>query len=218
LASWASFSPLLHQHADIYACKPFKEKYPCNPSWEIARSLPAYLPDKVTPSDSPSSGATVKPSPEPKHPHARPKENAALEEHTPPNKADPQLPPVRILVHPDAIRVNYQIVRKLVPSLWNKNRGRKIDLMIHLGMAGSERAYSLEKKAHRDGYKHPDVDNEKLNDDARRKDEGSKWIWYGTPEELETDIDVYDVVDRWRSSFPVSLSRLFQLVSPLNRG
>lgn len=74
--------------------------------------------------------------------------------------------------------------------------------------------YSLERRGHRDGYNMPDVDGEKLRDDERRKEQGDDWIWAGMPPELETDLDLRDVLNRWRqyssvcdpSPFPFLLS------------
>ncbi|KAF3358234.1 hypothetical protein VdG1_03011 [Verticillium dahliae VDG1] len=66
---------------------PFKAAYPVNPSWEIARRLPSHLPATSVP----AAAADADPSTAPALP----------------------LPPVRILVHPEAIRVNYQVVRGL---------------------------------------------------------------------------------------------------------
>jgi hypothetical protein len=127
------------------------------------------------------------------------------------------MPPVRILFHPEAIRVNYRVVRGLVPSLWRRDRrdgeafgqGKKIDFVIHIGMAKPELRYSLEKLGHRDGYsKHKDVDDETCDDDERRGREGKDWVWAGVPETLETEFDTEDVLRRWKKHCPVSLFAL----------
>lgn len=183
---------------------PFKTAYPVNPAWEIASRLPAYLPAAVPSSSEPSA---------------------------------PALPRVRILVHPEAVRVNYQTVRKLVPRLWqtrdssdeaaplqtahggNDNatnvdadadadsgglleKPAKIDVCIHIGMADPRLYYSIEHRAHRDGYTMPDVDGERLLDEERRRRQGDEWIWSGMPNELETAFDVGDVLDRWQKHSP----------------
>ncbi|KAF3344960.1 Sterol uptake control protein 2 [Verticillium dahliae VDG2] len=115
------------------------------------------------------------------------------------------LPPVRILVHPEAIRVNYQVVRGLVPTLWDQlphdtpgnpsaappSEGPsppRIDLCIHIGMAGPRPFYCIERRGHRDGYAMPD--------------QGPDWVWAETPPELETDVDVRDALRRWRRLSP----------------
>lgn len=141
-----------------------------NPSWEIAKSLPPFLPPPTLTTADISSLAS----------------NA----------------PVRILVHPEPIRVAYKTVRELVPKLWD---GRKIDYAVHIGMASGRRFYSVERRGHRDGYSMEDVDNELLGDHARKKIEGDKWIWNGLPEELLTTADIDDVWRRWRIALPVSL-------------
>jgi len=87
--------------------QPFKDGYPCNPSWEMASRLPPYLPP------------------------LRAKTTAAA------SAPRPDLQPVRILVPPKAVKVSYGAVRELVPSLWDESDeglGRKIDLVVHIGM------------------------------------------------------------------------------------
>ncbi|KAK4451574.1 Pyroglutamyl-peptidase 1 [Podospora aff. communis PSN243] len=161
---------------------PFKKEYPVNPSWEIARSLPEYLP--------PLRAKTV-----------------------PPSEGTPLLPPVRLLVHPEPICVNYQTVRSLVPKLWHLDGGndsedgsqpkpKKIDLAIHIGMAGPRLFYSIERRGHRDGYNMRDVDGELLGDDERRVRQGKDWVWDGMPAELLSDLDMEDVLERWRRYSP----------------
>ena len=110
--------------------------------------------------------------------------------------------PVRILVHPEPVKVAYKSVRELVPTLWE---GRKIDFAIHIGMASGRKFYSVERRGHRDGYNMKDVDNELLGDAERRRVEGEKWIWHGMPEELLSVVDVDDVWKRWRAALPVRL-------------
>jgi pyroglutamyl-peptidase len=140
-----------------------------NPSWEIAKSLPPFLP--------------------PPEPHSSADTSAIA-----------AYPPVRILVHPEPVRVAYRTVRGLVPKLWE---GRKIDYAIHIGMASGRKYYSVERRGHRDGYGMKDVDNEFLGDAERRKEEGDKWIWNGLPDELMTDTNIDDVCARWRAALPV---------------
>ncbi|KAI6717251.1 hypothetical protein PZA11_005426 [Diplocarpon coronariae] len=107
--------------------------------------------------------------------------------------------PVRILVHPEPVKVAYKEVRELVPRLWE---GRKIDYAIHIGMASGRKFYSVERRGHRDGYSMKDVDHKLLGDAERRKLEGDDWIWNGMPEELLSSVDVDDVWNRWRSALP----------------
>ncbi|TVY27915.1 Pyroglutamyl-peptidase [Lachnellula hyalina] len=146
---------------------PFRAQYPINPSWEIAKSLPPFLPAAKPASTQLSTLA--------------------------------ELPPVRILVYPEPVRVSYKVVRELVPTLW---QGRKIDYAIHIGMASGRKFYSVERRGHRTGYMMRDVDNEFLGDAERRKEEQEKWIWHGLPEELLSSVDVDDVWRRWRTALP----------------
>ncbi|KAK7421914.1 hypothetical protein QQX98_001908 [Neonectria punicea] len=144
---------------------PFREQYPVNPSWEIAKDLPSYLPP--------------------------------LRAKDPNSRHAVHLPDVRILVYPEPIRVNYKVVRELVPSLWETYKGGKVDIVIHIGMAGPRPFYCIERRGHRDGYMHPDVDGEKVDEDEERKP-GTNWVWRGLPEEIETDLDPEDVLTRWQ--------------------
>ncbi|KAI1339611.1 putative pyroglutamyl peptidase type I [Xylariaceae sp. FL0016] len=152
--------------------QPFKEQYPVNPSWEIAASLPDYLPV-----DRAKDPAHVSPG---------------------------QLPPVRILRLPEAVRTSYEVVRGLVPRLWDE--GTAPDVVIHVGMAGPQLIYSLEHRGHRDGYSKKDVDGKLLEDEKRHLEQGEDWIWHGLPHELVTDLDVVDVHRRWVERSPKGLS------------
>jgi pyroglutamyl-peptidase len=86
-----------------------------------------------------------------------------------------------------------------VPELW---KNEKIDYCIHIGMATGRKYYSIERRAHRDGYLMRDVDNQLLDDDTRRRKQGTDWIWDGLPSDLLSAIDVDDVWKRWRLSLP----------------
>ncbi|KAL1837926.1 hypothetical protein VTJ49DRAFT_3246 [Mycothermus thermophilus] len=189
---------------------PFKRDYPVNPSWEIARSLPDWLP----PLRAKTATTTSTSSPPPV-----------------------EIPPVRLLTHPAPIRVNYKTVRALVPRLWDgdgdapssggekeEDKRPQIDLALHIGMAGPRLFYSIERRGHREGYKMQDVDGEYLSDrpeeeeeedddlpeeeDGERggEEEGERrkkrWIWAGLPKELLSDLDVEDVLRRWRGHSP----------------
>lgn len=165
---------------------PFREQYPVNPSYEIAKSLPAYLPGLPAPPSQAGINA-------------------------------PPIPGTHILVHPEPVRVNYQRVRALVPSLWGEpmpggeegeeaawpdRHGRTIDAAVHIGMAGPRQVYQVERRAHRQGYRRADVDGETLAEDEDSED----WRWRDYPDELETDIDVDDVLQRWKGHSPKHLS------------
>ncbi|KAL2136295.1 hypothetical protein VTI74DRAFT_4530 [Chaetomium olivicolor] len=158
---------------------PFKKDYPVNPSWEIVRGLPEWLPPlraKTTAASGPDSTA-------------------------------PTIPPVRILTHPSPVRVSYPTVRALVPRLWDLDHALhpdrpRLDLVIHVGMAGPRLFYSIERRGHRDGYTMADVDGQFLGDEQRRREEGERWVWDGVPEELQTEVDVEDVLGRWRGHAP----------------
>ncbi|KAI1443996.1 peptidase [Annulohypoxylon stygium] len=135
---------------------------------------------------------------------------ASLPEYLPPDRVkDPtrqttsNLPPVRILKE-GPVRVNYEVARELVPTLWD-DPGRQIDYVVHIGMAGPQPVYSIERRGHRDGYDKPDVDGQLLGDEQRHKREGDKWIWHDVPAELLTDLDIENIYERWVERSPDNL-------------
>lgn len=111
---------------------------------------------------------------------------------------------MRILVHPDPIRVNYKVVRELVPTLWEETyAGRKIDVVIHMGMAGPRLMYQIESRGHRTGYKSLDVDGKHLDELDGKRDE--EWIWHGLPDVLKTDLNIQDIWQRWQQHSSVRI-------------
>ncbi|KAJ1333909.1 pyroglutamyl-peptidase [Microdochium nivale] len=202
---------------------PFKEQYPKNPSWEIASSLPDYLPSERV-----------------KDP------NAAGPGRGGGGGGHPVPPRVRIVTPKKAIRVNYDVVREMVPTLWDndddastsaeapatteaatprsdeqqqqqsttdktttphpptngKDEKNKYDFVLHIGMAGPQPVYQIERRGHRDGYRLRDVDGNLLGDEERHRAEGDRWIWHGVPHELLTDLDIEGVYRRWVARSP----------------
>lgn len=106
------------------------------------------------------------------------------------------------MIHPEPVKVAYKEVRELVPVLWD---GKKIDFMLHIGMASGRKFYSVERRGHRDGYYMKDVDDKFLDDIfyLKRTRDPKDWIWNDVPEELETIADIDDVWKRWRLALPV---------------
>lgn len=70
-------------------------------------------------------------------------------------------------------------------------------------MAGPQPVYSLERLAHRDGYRLKDVDGNFLGDEERREKEGDKWVWNDTPTELTTELDIKEIYKSWVERSPV---------------
>ncbi|KAI1107709.1 peptidase [Jackrogersella minutella] len=142
---------------------------------------------------------------------------ASLPDYLPPDRAkDPArqtasstAPAVRILKD-GPVRVNYEVVRNLMPSLWDDPE-QKIDYVIHIGMAGPQPVYSIERRGHRDGYDKPDVDGQLLGDEQRRKREGDKWVWSDVPAELITDLDIENIYQRWVQRSPDNLRSQLRL-------
>jgi pyroglutamyl-peptidase len=150
-----------------------------NPACEIATLLPDYLPaDRV-------------------------KDVVAHR-----SSARRDMPPVRIVkLSSGPVRTSYEYVRDLVPKLWDNEDGTesksKIDYAIHIGMAGPQLVYSIERRGHRDGYVQKDVDGKCLEDEKTHAELGEKWIWHGAPHELLSDFDVDDIHRRWVARSPV---------------
>ncbi|KAK0667193.1 hypothetical protein QBC41DRAFT_396435 [Cercophora samala] len=178
---------------------PFRTNFPINPSWEIAKSLPEYLPPPPTPFKGipghvppPSTTTAIPPNP--------------TTTTTTPNPIP--LPKVRLLVHPTPIHVGYRAVRDLVPSLWHLDSppspsSPKIDLAIHIGMAGPRGYYAIERRAHKQPYTMGDVDNNLLSDlDADLARHNIPHPWEDLPEEILSDLDMEDVLRRWRDHSP----------------
>ncbi|EFQ96857.1 hypothetical protein MGYG_08777 [Nannizzia gypsea CBS 118893] len=71
---------------------------------------------------------------------------------------------VHIHAHPRPIRVAYATVRDEMPRIIEQFRaahgGRPPHLVIHIGMAATRQYYAVETVAHREGYKHTDVDGQ----------------------------------------------------------
>ncbi|PWY91884.1 peptidase C15, pyroglutamyl peptidase I-like protein [Aspergillus sclerotioniger CBS 115572] len=75
---------------------------------------------------------------------------------------DPDATPrrVSIHVHPSPIPVAYSTVSTTIPAITDdyvKTHGRRPDIILHMGIAGMRKFYSVETKAHRDGYLMSDI-------------------------------------------------------------
>lgn len=110
--------------------------------------------------------------------------------------------PIHINVHHEAIRVAYDAVTDLVPTLL-KPRSPPADIILHIGLAAGRDFYTLEKGAHSRGFGAiPDVDGKRFPDDrAEKKFPRSKF-----PRTLHTSFDTDDVVERWQQNLGYSKS------------
>lgn len=76
----------------------------------------------------------------------------------------------------------------------------KYDFVLHIGMAGPQPRWAIERLAHRDGYALRDVDGEFLRDkDNQLRDD---WVWKGCPTELRTDLDLDVIIKKWKGYAP----------------
>ncbi|KAK0729103.1 hypothetical protein B0T21DRAFT_403055 [Apiosordaria backusii] len=181
---------------------PFRSNFPVNPSWEIAKSLPEYLPP---PPPAPFQGIAGHVPP----PNTATGPGPFTNSHPTPAINHPR---VRLLVHPEPIHVGYRAVREIIPSLWHldDNNGNvetkppKIHLAIHIGMAGPRGYYSIERRAHKSGYDMGDVDGQKLSElDDEMARNNIPHPWEGLPDELLSDLNMEDVLTRWRLYSPL---------------
>ncbi|KAF4580990.1 Peptidase C15, pyroglutamyl peptidase I-like protein [Ophiocordyceps camponoti-floridani] len=111
-------------------------------------------------------------------------------------------PRVRIVVHPEAIRVSYDVVRKLIPTLWDEDDEGKarIDAAIHIGMAGPRPVYQLERRARRDGYRTPDVDGCLPAEETCDDDDDNAISQENKPSEIKTDLPLQSILQAWRAA------------------
>ena len=72
----------------------------------------------------------------------------------------------------------------------------RYDVVLHIGIASVRAYYTLETRAHRDGYTKTDINGETMSDDALWKDE------YHSPDILHTSFNTDDVWRRWKAGLP----------------
>jgi pyroglutamyl-peptidase len=129
---------------------PFQDKYPVNPSFEIASSLPAT--------------------------HATAEND------------------INIIAYGTPIRVCYDEVRELVPTL-HEAYADNVDLVLHMGMASGRDFYTLELYGHRDGYyKNKDLDGKTLTADHGLRHFGD------CPPMMTTSLDYSEILQRWKTN------------------
>lgn len=148
---------------------PFKS-FITNPSYLIAQSLPEFL------YPEPESFAVDAPAHFAGLASTRPITTAA--------------PIIRLIVHPEQIRVSYDTASKRAPELIAKHDP---DYIMHVGMAAGRDYYTLETLARRDAYRIKDVDGK----DGLSEGE-SVWRRDNLPETMWIGWDEDDVLARWR--------------------
>ncbi|KAK3334945.1 hypothetical protein B0H65DRAFT_534151 [Neurospora tetraspora] len=194
---------------------PFKQEYPLNPSWEIASRLPAVLPPLRAKQPS-----TQKPPLIPRvnlHVHPEPIHVSykTVRELVPklwaPNFADSSstsssssnpLPPTPTPTAAEATTSSEAPFSEQDAAAAAANeepeKKPKYDFAIHIGMAGPQPRWAIERLAHRDGYALRDVDGEFLRDRENQLRDGDDWVWKGCPAELRTDLDLDVILEKWR--------------------
>ncbi|KAG6009763.1 hypothetical protein E4U54_008480 [Claviceps lovelessii] len=66
-------------------------------------------------------------------------------------------------------------------------------------MAGPRTLYQIERRAHRRGYRHADVDGKLPEEGVDGRPDDADWIWYDQPDEIVSDLDIGDVHRRWQA-------------------
>ncbi|KAK1783712.1 hypothetical protein QBC45DRAFT_398611 [Copromyces sp. CBS 386.78] len=210
---------------------PFKQEYPHNPSWEIASRLPAVLPplrakqpSTVKPPYIPRVNLHV--HPEPIH-VAYKTVRELIPKLWAPNFADSSsssssssssFAPTTAKSTSEAPLFSEQDAAAAAAAATTNQSSTeneeaaeeeeeetpkkpKYDFAIHIGMAGPQPRWAIERLAHRDGYALRDVDGEFLRDkDNQLRDD---WVWKGCPTELRTDLDLDVILKKWRGYAPV---------------
>ncbi|EGO51479.1 hypothetical protein NEUTE1DRAFT_125177 [Neurospora tetrasperma FGSC 2508] len=192
---------------------PFKKEYPLNPSWEIASRLPAILPPLRAKQPS-----TQKPPLIPRvnlHVHPDPirvsyKTVRALipklwaptfDSSSSPSPTSPSS--TTALAEPTSEAPFSEQDAAAITTTEEEKPTTKYDFAIHIGMAGPQPRWAIERLAHRDGYALRDVDGEFLRDKENQlKDD---WVWKGCPAELRTDLDLDVILEKWRGYAPPGL-------------
>ncbi|EAA35404.1 peptidase C15, pyroglutamyl peptidase I-like protein [Neurospora crassa] len=199
---------------------PFKKEYPLNPSWEIASRLPAILPPLRAKQPS-----TQKPPLIPRvnlHVHPDPIRvsyktvRALIPKLWAPtfdsssSTSTSSTSTAALAAEPTTSEAPFseQDAAATTTTTTTANEEeptpKKYDFAIHIGMAGPQPRWAIERLAHRDGYALRDVDGEFLRDKENQlKDDD--WVWKGCPAELRTDLDLDVILEKWRGYAPPGL-------------
>ncbi|KAF2502809.1 peptidase C15, pyroglutamyl peptidase I-like protein [Lophium mytilinum] len=96
---------------------------------------------------------------------------------------------IRLLVHPEALKVSYATILPIVPKLLAEYNP---DIVVHIGLAVGQPYYSLEKSAPKSGYhQNPDVTRRVFTKAETKK------AWGKLPETLSSTIDLDAVGPKW---------------------
>ncbi|RDA87343.1 hypothetical protein CP532_2662 [Ophiocordyceps camponoti-leonardi (nom. inval.)] len=174
-----------------YSSHPFGDHQAVNPSWEIAKRLPAELP----PTEEGGPRVRIIVYPEPIRVSYR---------------TVRKLVPTLWDDDDDDDDEEKKEEEKKEEEKGGKKRRRHIDAAIHIGMAGPRAIYQLERRAHRSGYRNLDVDgalpedddedtDDDDDDDDKKQDDETKDQKSKGPAELTTELNLEDTLARWRN-------------------
>jgi len=98
-------------------------------------------------------------------------------------------PRIRLLIHPEPLKVSYATVLPIVPQLLADNVP---DIVLHIGLALGQSYYSLEKSAPKNGYhQNPDVSRRVFTKAETKK------AWGKLPDSLASTVDLESVGTKW---------------------
>lgn len=102
--------------------------------------------------------------------------------------------PIRIIVHPEALRAEYHHLLEVAPKLIDKHSP---DAVIHIGLAAERSYFAVERGAHRDGYStYPDMARKTIT-----KAEAQK-LFGKSPERLDSKVDFDTLLRSWKGNLP----------------
>lgn len=86
-----------------------------------------------------------------------------------------------------------------MPTIWGNDTymGYKVDMALHIGQKSDPNQYYIEHRARSKSYNIPDAEGAKWSDEA------SDMIWKDIPAELDTKLNINDVLQRWQKYSPV---------------
>lgn len=102
--------------------------------------------------------------------------------------------PVRIIPYGHPIRVAYNEVRELIPTVHEAYK-HTVDLVLHIGMASGRKFYCAERYGRRDGYSR----NKDLDGSMPPLEEG-KTVFRDCPQIMTTSLDYESVLVDWKDN------------------
>lgn len=100
-------------------------------------------------------------------------------------------PAITVRAYPEAIKVTYRNVFRLIPELYTANFP-EAKFFVHVGVNNSTRRFQLERRARKGPYSAADVEGRPFDDEWENDDDESGRV----PDEIYSDIDVNAIVEK----------------------